>query len=541
MAPAKKRASTKRVAKTAAKTAKKSAKKAVKTTVMKGKRRAKKPADGATAGALAPIAAPGSPAKFRARVRMYRQGLGDCFLLTLPRKRGRPFQMLIDCGVLGRKSEFMTSIVQHLRDTVRNGKAGDKAHLDVVVATHEHKDHLSGFNQARDVFNDEFDIGAVWLGWTENLTKPEIKKIKEARRQAVVKLQAALADPAVVGLGLDSVKNATSLLSFSSDNDGVGSGRIAEALEYLKQRGKDAGDLQYLEPGQSPFTLDGVDGVRVYVLGPPRDPLLLKGSEVTEKMKQEGVIYHLARTGTFGIDALGAAVSAASGVAGADADRFHPFAAEHRIAAQIPGRWNTPSNRPNPYFESLQPFLKKTYDDPAQDWRRIDHDWLNAFGQLALDLDNDTNNTSLVLAFEFVKTREVLLFVGDAQVGNWQSWATLSFEVPDRKKPLPAHDLLSRTVFYKVGHHCSHNATLKKGGLELMTRDDLVAFIPLDQETAGKQGTQGWEMPAPPLFKALKESAGNRVVMSDVKEALSKEAEKAGVRATGTYVDYFLR
>ena len=186
-------------------------------------------------------------------------------------------------------------------------------------------------------------------------------------------------------------------------------------------------------------------------------------------------------------------------------------------------------------------FRRETYDDPKQAWRKIDHDWLNAFGQLALDLDNDTNNTSLVLAFEFVKTGEVLLFVGDAQVGNWQSWANVEFKVPGRDKPLPAHDLLSRTVFYKVGHHCSHNATLKKGGLELMTRDNLVAFIPLDQETAEKQGKQGWDMPAGPLFKALKDKTGERVVISDVNEKPPQAAIDAGVLVTNNYVDYFLR
>jgi glyoxylase-like metal-dependent hydrolase (beta-lactamase superfamily II) len=126
--------------------------------------------------AVDPVVAPGSPKKFRVRVRMYRQGLGDCFLITFPRKGKNPFQILVDCGVLARDSEFMTRIVRHIRDTVRNGKTKGKARLDVVVATHEHKDHLSGFNQARDVFNKDFEFGAVWLGWTENLTKPEIKK-----------------------------------------------------------------------------------------------------------------------------------------------------------------------------------------------------------------------------------------------------------------------------------------------------------------------------------------------------------------------------
>jgi hypothetical protein len=53
--------------------------------------------------------------------------------------------------------------------------------------------------------------------------------------------------------------------------------------------------------------------------------------------------------------------------------------------------------------------------------------------------------------------------VDNAQVGNWKSWANVRFNVPGRAKPRPAHDLLSNAVFYKVGHHCSHNATLKRG------------------------------------------------------------------------------
>ncbi len=112
--------------------------------------------------------------------------------------------------------------------------------------------------------------------------------------------------------------------------------------------------------------------------------------------------------------------------------------------------------------------------------------------------------------------------------------------VPGGKAPLPAWDLLRRTVFYKVGHHCSHNATLKKGGLDLMNRDDLVAFIPLDQETARNQGTRGWEMPAPALFKALKSRTNERVVISDVREERTAKAQAAGILSTQTYVDYFL-
>ena len=59
---------------------------------------------------------------------------------------------------------------------------------------------------------------------------------------------------------------------------------------------------------------------------------------------------------------------------------------------------------------------RETRTDEA--WRRIDDDWLGASGEFALQLDSYTNNTSLVLAFELVNTKKVLLFVAYAQIGK---------------------------------------------------------------------------------------------------------------------------
>jgi hypothetical protein len=462
---------------------------------------------------------------------MYRQGLGDCFLLTFPRAAQPPFNILIDCGALQRDKKFMTKIVEHIEDTL---KADGKGRLDLVVATHEHKDHLSGFNQARDVFN-RIEMGGVWMGWTEDLTKAEIRKIKEAKKTALQKLAAAVASPFGARPSLDGLRG---LLEFSEADDKTGAGTIAEALEYLKERGRNAGVLKFLEPGDGPLSLDGVPGVRVYALGPPRDPILLKTSAVTAEMKDQDVIYHLSRTGAEGMDALSAALECAGSPSASGDDRYYPFAIEHRIP------------RDSVWFPLIKPFVAATYDSLAESWRQIDDDWLDAFGQLALDLDNDTNNTSLVLAFEFVKTGEVLLFVGDAQVGNWKSWEKVSFAVPGRTTPLPATDLLQRTVFYKVGHHCSHNATIKRGGLELMESKDLVAFIPLDKKTAAAQGRKdengkpkGWDMPAKPLYTALRTRTAERVVISDVAEAVPQAALDAGITFDRdlTYVDYTLK
>ena len=81
-----------------------------------------------------------------------------------------------------------------------------------------------------------------------------------------------------------------------------------------------------------------------------------------------------------------------------------------------------------------------------------------------------------------------------------------------------------------------------------MESGKLIGFIPLDKDTAAAQGRSdpstgkpsGWEMPAKALFKALKKRTGNRLVISDVKEPLSREAAAAGVRETDTYVEIMI-
>jgi hypothetical protein len=77
-----------------------------------------------------------------------------------------------------------------------------------------------------------------------------------------------------------------------------------------------------------------------------------------------------------------------------------------------------------------------------------------------------------------------------------------------------ATQLLNRTRFYKVGHHGSHNATLDKLGLALMTRDDLVAAIPTDEELGKKQGGK-WQMPNPRVREALMERTKGRIMRND--------------------------
>ena len=87
-------------------------------------------------------------------------------------------------------------------------------------------------------------------------------------------------------------------------------------------------------------------------------------------------------------------------------------------------------------------------------------------------------------------------------------------------KTVTGPDLLKRTIFYKVGHHGSHNATLQKLGLEQMERLR-VAVIPVDQEMAKKKR---WNhMPLDELVMALNERAKGVVLRVDQPMPVTQE------------------
>ena len=55
---------------------------------------------------------------------------------------------------------------------------------DVLVATHEHWDHISGFHesQAQKKF-DKFNVDQVWLAWTEDPKNAFANKLRESRKK----------------------------------------------------------------------------------------------------------------------------------------------------------------------------------------------------------------------------------------------------------------------------------------------------------------------------------------------------------------------
>jgi hypothetical protein len=260
----------------------------------------------------------------------------------------------------------------------------------------------------------------------------------------------------------------------------------------------------------APLTLSGLPDVRFFVLGPPREKKYINKSRPSSR---DSEVY-------LGAAVIAQALALSNAADPGATDSWQPFHPAYRVA----------------YDDPDIAAIRQRYNDDQLIWRQIGQSWLPAAGELALDLDSHTNNTSLVLAIELSPGGKVLLFPGDAQVGNWLSWHEVQW--PEADAGLTAADLLGRTVFYKVGHHGSHNATLQGRGLELMTSPELAAFVPVELAMAEKRS---WSMPYPPLYERLNELTAGRVALTDARQPVITEQLPADfaaqLREEKLYVD----
>lgn len=420
-----------------------------------------------------------------ARVRMYRQGLGDCFLLTFPGEQRR-VHVLVDCGVLVGTGDAAAKM-RRVAENVRTETGGA---LDVLVVTHEHWDHASGFVQAPEVF-DRLQVKEVWLAWTENPRDELAGELASGRARALAGLAAA--SQRLAGMqGAGAARTARRIervLGFFGGPLEAAKRTISAAMEWAKARPGAA--VRFLVPGGEPVPIPGTDRARAYVLGPPRDRALIRKSDPSQRASE---VYQLSGEGGPELGFL-----AATGVGG-PGDAGRPFDEWFQVPEQA---------------ARSRPFFLDHYGFEGDDWRRVESEWLGSAGPLALKLDSDTNNTSLALAFELLPSRRVLLFPGDAQVGNWLSWEAVRWRVRGaggEPHTVTAGELLARTVLYKVGHHGSHNATLREKGLELMTSEELTAMLPVERAMAEKQE---WNMPFPSLYRRLQERTRGRILDRD--------------------------
>lgn len=443
----------------------------------------------------------------RARVRMYRHGLGDCILIEFPRPEQDPYRIMIDCGlVLGasRSDEKMKEVMQHLYDDLIAAAPGVQA-IDLLVVTHAHWDHVSGFVQASDEFA-RLAVRDVWMAWTEDTTDPLAIELKKEFALAEAALRRGL-QVSQAQFGMNQVSaQVESLLGFLGESDatlaaaGKKDKSTAGAMRAAAAKAKEGpGTLKFCKPGEAPVAIPGTQA-RIFVMGPPRDKERLRKMDPSQREPETYSITAMAN--------LQQIDSAFAGWAGAGSDGSAVGLSEIDEANRpFDARWTIPWG----VAEQNDAWFKDHYFAEGQQWRRIDGEWARELTNLALLLDRAVNNSSLVLAIELEPGGDVILLAADAQVGNWLSWLDLKWDVAGRQTTGP--DLIARTLAYKVGHHASLNATLRANGVEKMSRL-AYSLVPVNADEAASRGW-GNNIPFPALLDALTANGRATVLRSD--------------------------
>lgn len=434
--------------------------------------------------------------KAELRIRMYRVGFGDFFLMTVPTDDG-PQHILIDCGVTPGKTKkgdigTIKAAVAHMAE-----ETGKK--LALIIVTHRHQDHIIGFSRAAEIFND-FEVGAVWMSFWETEYDPNEKKEKKKSLASefqdeltalALGMQSRLAmagkdDPETNEI-LAMLENATGVDhtefavkgSAAAKKPGKGGGTNAASLTFLKT-GLGL-EPQYYMKGDKPKMPKVLKdaGLTAQILGPPPTDAVdfMKLMDLKKGMGQY----------------LGEAED------GND-DTFDPFGTSWHAKA---------SEYQDSAFREFDRESKKSPSAVLE--ATIQAAQPSLLFTAAKTLDNFLNNQSLVVLFTFGGKK--LLFAGDAQGGNWEYWmyGGTPEKAPSVDKIIKdSASILGHLDFYKVGHHGSTNAT-PVSAVETMG-GDFASMCSTQEDSFGSVANES-EVPRIPLLDALAKKS--KIVRSD--------------------------
>lgn len=355
-----------------------------------------------------------APVPERVRVRVYQTGFGESVLVTVEYAASAPGDrverhILFDLGSTRPREGVAMTDVANLVAEHTNGQ------LDVLVVTHRHKDHLSGFGDPRSApILAALSPRLVLRPWTEDprladdATAPSAgPDVGAASRRFAARLSAAQEMAGHLAEQPASGRGARRLLAAAASDQQPNQAAIA-TLDAMAadQRGR------YLCAGASLDLDDIVPGMKVTVLGPPT---IEQHRQVTKQVSRDPEYWMLR---------LHRALLAA--------------AAPGQAAAAVPGAIPVvPADVPPGPVRWLVEHL-------------ADHQ-THSLTRLVHAVDEALNNTSLILLLEIGHLS--MLSPGDAQIENWQyTLAQLAGDAGLRAK-------LGGISLYKVGHHGSRNGT----------------------------------------------------------------------------------
>lgn len=347
-------------------------------------------------------------------IRSYNVGFGDCYLLSFKYAKDEK-HVLIDFGSTRLPAGYGKDHMKVVAEDIR-ARTGNKLHA--VVATHRHKDHISGFDTAAGSKSSGQTIRSlkpkiVVQPWTEDpklgtkATGPKSKKSVVGARQHVAGLHAMNEFAAWV--------NTTKLpryfsaplrrqLSFLGENNIQNKSAVKNLMTMARNK--------YVYCGSKSGLESILTGVKIDVLGPPT-------VEQTDSIKKQR---------------------------SKDPNEFW------HIAAKMAHAFELNNDKPAALF------AKKHVKNTGSGAFPVDSRWFvyharnqrtDQLLQIVRMLDDAMNNTSVILLFRVGKKH--ILFPGDAQLENWQ----YALKQPKYEK------LLKEVDVYKVGHHGSLNATPK--------------------------------------------------------------------------------